>query len=256
MSKKHRKSPYLAGHQRSWIWGRHAVSETLEAGNWPILELYLGEEMPAEERALALQKAAQRGVAATTVSYERLRELCGASDHQGHLARMGPFPYAAVDELLDGHPESPLYVLLDGVRDAHNFGAILRSAAALGVTAVFCGGPGQTPINNHTVRASAGAVNRIPVATVDTLLPVMDALQEHGVRCIAADHRANTPAWECDFKPASALLLGNEAQGIQHELRERCDAAVMIPVSRGLDSLNVSAAAAALLYEALRQRSG
>lgn len=256
MKKKRTNNAYLAGHQRSWVWGRHAVLEILEAQRWPMRELYLAGELAESDRTAAAEKGGGLGAAVSVVDYERIRALCGAADHQGYLARMGPFPYVSLDALLKKVRETPLYVLLDGLRDPHNFGAILRSAAALGADAVIAGGEGQAPVNNHVVRASAGALNRIPLARADAMGPVLDSLREQGVWCVAAIPRADLPLWDCDFKQPVAILLGNEAQGISAELVARCDVSVTIPQESSLDSLNVAAAAAVVLYEVERQRSG
>ncbi|NLV44487.1 MAG: 23S rRNA (guanosine(2251)-2'-O)-methyltransferase RlmB [Candidatus Hydrogenedentes bacterium] len=256
MKRKRTENAYLAGHQRSWVWGRHAVMEILEAQRWQMRELYLAGELSESDRAAAAEKGLGLGAAVSEVDYERIRALCGAADHQGYLARMGPFPYDSLDALLERKSEAPLYVLLDGLRDPHNFGAILRSAAALGADAVIAGGEGQAPVNNHVVRASAGALNRIPLARADAMAPVLERLREQGVWCVAALPRADLPVWDCDFKQPVAILMGNEAQGLPDDLVARCDAGITIPQLSSLDSLNVAAAAAVVLYEVERQRSG
>ncbi len=255
MKKKQKRIPYLAGHEHSWIWGRHAVREILASGRWPVHELFLAEEMAEEDRAYAYETGVRLNARVSIVNYDRLRVLCKSTEHQGYLARMGPFPYTPIEEILENAPELPLYLVLDGIRDAHNFGAIIRSAAALGCTAVIAGSPGQTPVNSQTARASAGALNRIPIALEDTLDKVLDKLHDLGVFCIAGDAHAETPLWTHDLLRPAALLLGNEGHGIHPELLAKCDVTAVIPLSQSLDSLNVSAAAAAMLYEAQRQRS-
>ena len=255
MTKRQKDKPYLANHQRSWIWGRHAVCETLGAGRWPIRELYLAEELPVGEIAAALEKGERLGTSTVLTSHERLHSLCGNRDHQGYLARMGPFPYARMKDILAPTSATPLYIVLDGIRDAHNFGAIIRSAAALGASAVIAGGAGQSPINGQAARTSAGAVNRIPIALEHTLADVLQKLRAHGVPCIAAVASAETPVWACDFLKPTAVLFGNEGRGIEPEIVALCDSTVSVPLDRPMDSLNVSAAAVAVLYEAWRQRS-
>lgn len=254
MKRKRTNDAYLAGHQRSWVWGRHAVLEILEAQRWPMRELYLAGDLTESDRIVAAEKGEGLGAVVNMVDYARIRALCGATDHQGYLARMGPFPYAALDTVLEQGGEMPLYVLLDGLRDAHNFGAIIRSAAALGVDAVIAGGEGQAPVNNHAVRASAGALNRVPIVEADAMSFVVDQLRERGVFCVATMPRAEFSVCDCDFKRSVAVVLGNEARGVSPELLVRCDAAIAIPQRSSLDSLNVAAAAALVLYEAQRQR--
>lgn len=257
MSKRAKKPRnYLAGHQRSWIWGRHAVREILDAARWPMLELYLADDMDAEALRDASVKAKALGTETTVASRDRLRALCGAAEHQGYLARMGPYPYATLNEILAGADtsSSPLFLVLDSLRDPHNFGAVLRSAAALGVDAVIVGEADQTPINNHVARASAGAVNRIAVARASSLAAVLTTLHARGFRCVAAVPHAETPVWSCDLKGPTALVVGNENAGIHPELLAVCDTQVAVPSSQDMDSLNVLAATTAMLYEVLRQR--
>jgi len=257
MKKKAKDSKYLAGHQRSWVWGRHAVVEILDAARWSMLDLYLADELPHESINTFEQQARALGAEVSVVSRDRLRELCGVSEHQGFLARMGPYPYATWEEVIEkqeGNPSPPLYLVLDAMRDAHNYGAIIRSATALLATAVIVGVKDQAPVNNHVARASAGAVNRMSIVQVDSLVDTLQMLKGQGVVCAAADPRGTTPAWTYNFERPVALVMGNENAGISPEVLELCDDSIVIPGSGELDSLNVAAASAALLYEALRQR--
>lgn len=252
-----KRTDYLAGHQRSWVWGRHAVTEILDAGRWPMLELYLEEGLPGPEQQRCVEKARVLGAETHTVSRERLRTLCGAPGHQGYLARMGPFPYATLDEVLTAADTSalpPFYLVLDALRDPHNFGAIVRSAAALNATAIIVGIDGQTPVNNHVARSSAGAVNRVLIAQTDSLCGVVSMLKQQGARCIASEPRAPKPVWACDLTHATILVAGNEGAGIRPELVALCDERITVPCNNNLDSFNVLAATSVILYEAFRQR--
>lgn len=256
MKKKTSRHKYLAGHQRSWIWGCHAVTEILDAARWSMLDLYLADDLPPEKLEKCTWQGAQLGAAVTLVDRKRLRELCGASDHQGFLARMGPFPYATwaeVEEMQKTVTAPPRYLVLDAMRDAHNFGAIIRSAAALQATAIIVGAMDQAPVNNHVARASAGAVNRIPIMQVASLVKTMRDLAEQGVACVAAEPNGSVPVWSYDFKQPTAVVLGNESAGIRNDILDLCTVHIVIPGNSLLDSLNVAAANAAILYEALRQ---
>lgn len=258
MKKKSHNNKYLAGHQRSWVWGRHAVTEILDAGRWPVLELYLSDDLAPDKLNHYAALGKGMGADVAFVKRERIRELCGATDNQGYLARMGPYPYATWDdvyELQHENESAPLYVMLDAMRDAHNFGGIVRSAAALRATAVIVGMNDQSPVNNHVVRASAGAVNRIPLIQTDSLKETLIALKGDGVVCAAADTNGTLPVWQYNFNQSTVLVFGNESAGITPELLECCDKRLVIPDNDILDSLNVAAAAAAILYEALRQKS-
>ncbi len=170
---------------------------------------------------------------------------------------MGPFPYAALEDVLkesEGAAGPRIFLLLDAIRDPHNFGAIIRSAAALGASAVVIGEEGQAPVNNHVARASAGALNRIPIVQVPEIGQAPPILKARGIRIVAANHRASTPAWEYDFSKDACLVLGNEGSGIGDDMLRLCDDEIAIPGVAEIDSLNVAAAATAILYEARRSR--
>ena len=189
MKKKNTKEKYLAGHQRSWVWGRHSVREILAAQRWPVRELYLDYDLPDTIQNEAAEQGVKLGATVYQVNSERIRTLSGAPDHQGYLMRMGPFPYADLSELFATPSERPLYLLVNNLRDPHNFGAILRSAAAFAADAVIACGEHRAPINNHVVRASAGALNRVSIAAADKTVALLDDLKAQGIRCVAATPR-------------------------------------------------------------------
>ncbi|MBW7865463.1 MAG: RNA methyltransferase [Candidatus Hydrogenedens sp.] len=258
-----KKQRFAGGHQRGWLWGRHAVMEALEAAHWPVVELYLDGTLPEDAlgRARALGEA--QGALCEVVPDRRLFELAHTHEHQGYLARMGPFPYTPLEEALSGGDgvkrpagDAPLYLMLDAVQDTFNFGAILRSAEAMGVWAVIVGKTNQACVNSLVARASSGAINRIPVAEVDDLPAVAAELASRGVLVAAADEKSGVGCAGPDFCGPTALVLGNEGRGISPELMARCAARVRIPMFGAIGSLNVAAAAAVLLYEIRRQRGG
>jgi 23S rRNA (guanosine2251-2'-O)-methyltransferase len=263
MSKSNRKKQgrFLAGHQRSWLWGRHPVTEVIAAGRWPIMELYLADTLSAEVVAHASALAGAQGAEVVVASSARLRELGHVDEHQGFLARMGPFPYASVEEALRGGEEGErddgtpaLWLVLDAIQDTFNFGAIVRSAEAMGARGIFVGTTSQAGVNSLVARASAGAVNRIPIAEVEDFSALVETLRAAGARVLAADEKGADACTECDFRAPTALILGNEGRGVRPELACLCDGRVCIPMSGSIASLNVAAAAAVLLYEAWRQK--
>lgn len=264
MSKKRGKSAkkLLGSHQRSWIWGRRAVIEILEAGRWPAAELYLDETMAESELDGARRLAEGLGVAVRLEPAKRLFDLCHAKDHQGYLAKMLEFPYADAEEILSGMSaetgrfrSNPIFAVLDSIRDSFNFGAIVRSAETLGVDAVFIGERGQSPVTSQTARSSAGAVNRVPIARVADLAALAAQLRERGAAVVAADEKSDVDCADCDFRGPAAIVLGNESEGVSPELLEVCDARVRIPQSGAVGSLNVAVAAGILFYEIRRQRN-
>ena len=260
-SKRKKQGRFLAGHQRSWLWGKHPVTEVLEAGRWPVMELYLSDTLPENVVKHTRGLAETQGTEVTVAPAERLRELGHVDEHQGFLARMGPFPYASVDDVLRGGEEGErddgtpaLWLVLDAVQDSFNFGAMVRSAEALGARGIFVGVESQAGVNSLVARSSAGAVNRIPIAETEDLPALVELLRSMGVQTLAADEKGGKPCSECDFRQPTALVLGNEGRGVRPELVDRCDDRVCIPMSGAIASLNVAAAAAVLLYESWRQK--
>ncbi|HUT24953.1 MAG TPA: 23S rRNA (guanosine(2251)-2'-O)-methyltransferase RlmB [Sumerlaeia bacterium] len=282
----------LGSHQRCWIWGRHAVREILEAGRWTPIELVLSEGLPSGELRNARELAEKRGAAVRVESAERLTQLCHVAEHQGYLAKMPPFPYADASEILSridrggtpaapagasargtpvGEAEAPAssclsadtasanavtLVILDAIQDPFNFGAIVRSAEALGVDGVFIGEDRQVEVTSMVARASAGAVNRLPIARVGDLADLATQLRALGVRILGASEKAGQECAACDFRRPAAIVLGSEGAGISPPLLEICDGLVRVPQRGVIASLNVAAAAAILFYEARRQKTG
>lgn len=246
----------MGSHNRSWLWGHHLVRETLEAGRWPIVELRLSEDLPPAERDAVTTMAAGQSIPVAIESSDRLRQLCGASDHQGYLARMRPFPFASVDELLGGLSANPVLGLLDGIQDPHNFGAIIRSAEVLGVEGILVPQRRQSDVTTIVARSSAGAVNHLPLARSEDLVDAVRRLrEERGLRIVAADHRAERLPFEQDWTVPSAVIIGNEAAGVSEELRQASDDRVRIPQVGRIESLNAAVAAGILFYEIRRQRT-
>ena len=194
----------MGSHQRCWIWGRMSVVETLRAARWPILELHLSEDLPHDELDAATRLAESLNLAVSLKSAQDLSQLCHSEEHQGYLAKMPPFPYDDADELLRKRPDRAFYVLLDAVQDPFNFGAILRSAEALGVDAVFVGTTNQVEVTSLVVRTSSGAVNHLPLAKVDDLAAWIGRLKEAGIRIIGTAPKAKRDVSRVDFRRAVA----------------------------------------------------
>jgi len=249
-----RQDRLLGNHQRSWLWGKHLVRETWEAAAWPILELHLADRLDEQIVADLQTEAKRRGVPVEIESSSRLTQLCGAKDHQGFLAKMGPFPYAGPDQLLENRSSDRLYVALDQLQDSYNFGAVIRCAEVFGVAAVIIGEQRQTPVNSQVARSSAGAVNRVPILRIPNLSNFLQTLSETGVTVWAASEKAATPIDNQNLIEPSALVIGNEGRGVTTEVERVCQGSLRIPQSGSIGSLNAAVAAGIVLYEAQRQR--
>ena len=223
------------------VYGRRAVREALR-GRREVLEL------------LATERAARDGWdrKPKIVPEKALNELAGTRDHQGVVARVEPFRYADAYELAAGEP---LLVVLDQVTDPHNLGAVIRSTEGAGATGVILPAHRSARVTPAVARASAGAVEHLPVAVVPNLARYLNEVKGPRLWVYAAD-AAGTPMAEADLSGGLSLVFGAEGKGLRPHVRRACDAVVSIPLAGRVESLNVSVAAAILLYEAKRQRRG
>jgi 23S rRNA (guanosine2251-2'-O)-methyltransferase len=269
--RKKKKGSYSGNHQRSWLWGHHAVCETLESGKWPVLEIFASKEAHQQHTVL-LQTKQNAGIPVEIVDYSRLEQLTHSTEHQGLIARLGAFPYCAsatFEELLkaamanfaeqpgnavDTASEVPLVVICDRIQDAYNFGAILRCCDGAKVTGVIVGDRNQAEVTPHVARSSAGAVNHIPITRVHSLADAIHQVKHLGLQVVAADANARSSIWETSLTTPTALLVGSEAHGIQQELLSLCDHKIIIPMLGHVTSLNVAVATGILLYEIRRQQ--
>jgi 23S rRNA (guanosine2251-2'-O)-methyltransferase len=181
-----------------------------------------------------------------------LERLCVSPDHQGVVAEVDPYPYADPGGLLRG--EDALLIALDQVQDPRNLGAVCRSAEFAGAAGVVVPERRSAAVTPATCKASAGAVEHLQVAHVRNLADWLAAAKDAGFWIWGADAEAKAPAWEADLKGPTVLVLGGEGSGIRPRVAAACDGLVALPRRGQVESLNVSAAATALLFEALRQR--
>lgn len=230
---------------RDLVYGRNAVREALR-GRRAVLELWTSERAAATLEWLAEVPRAR-------LRKEReLTEAAGTPDHQGIVAWCEPYPYADAWELAS--VEQPLVCCLDQVTDPRNLGAVVRSAAGAGATGVVVPAHGATVVTPAVCRASAGAVEHLPVAVVPNLARYLSEVKGDRLWAYAAAADGEVGLWETDLTDGVVLVLGAEGKGVRPLVRRTCDATIAIPLAPGVESLNVSVAAALVLYEARRQR--
>ncbi|MBL8852206.1 MAG: 23S rRNA (guanosine(2251)-2'-O)-methyltransferase RlmB [Planctomycetaceae bacterium] len=254
---KRRKSgrrELVGSHQKSWLYGRHAVLESLRAGRWTPLEVWIAEDLEHETRVEATAAAARLGVKTLDAAPGTMTRRCGGLAHQGLMALMPPFPYADTHAVLDGGGRSAFFIVLDGVQDPYNFGAILRSADVFGANGVFVPTANQCDVTVQVARSSAGAVNYVPIAQAPDLAELLVEMTTRGIRRVAAAGTAQRTLTEIDLSGPVALLIGNEGIGVRPDLVAACDDTARIPQSGHVESLNAAVAAGILCYEVQRQR--
>jgi 23S rRNA (guanosine2251-2'-O)-methyltransferase len=240
------------------IFGVRPVEEVCRARPREVAVVYLAEGTRGAEVDRAVAAARDRGITVELRPRAVVADLAGrGSTHQGIAAVVGGYRYAAVEDLLAraaSASEAPLLVLLDGVTDPHNLGAVVRSAEVLGAHGVVIPERGAAPVSGATVKASAGATERVLVSQVPRLLGAIDDLRDQGVRVLGAAAEKGEPIHAVDLTGPTAFVLGSEGRGTREAVARRCDGLVQIPQRGQVASLNVSVAGAILLYEAMRQR--
>jgi 23S rRNA (guanosine2251-2'-O)-methyltransferase len=232
---------------REQVYGRRPVREALR-GRREVLELW------STERALKAESWLREvDRPRVQVKLEReLSEAAGTRDHQGVLAWCEPYRYADGWELAQA--ERPLLACLDQVTDPRNLGAVIRSAEGAGASGVVVPAHGSATVTPAVARSSAGAVEHLPVAVVPNLARYLGEVKRPDLWVYAAVGDGAKPMWETDLTGGAALVFGAEGKGLRPLVRRTCDDAVSIPMAGNVESLNVSVAAALLLYEAKRQR--
>jgi 23S rRNA (guanosine2251-2'-O)-methyltransferase len=230
------------------VYGRRAVREALR-GPREVVELW------ASERAVAAEPWLSDGGPRVQVKPEReLSEAAGTRDHQGVVAYCAPYRYADGYEL--AAEEKPLLGCLDRVTDPRNLGAVCRSAEGAGATGVIVPAHGSARVTAAVCRSSAGAVEHVRLAVVPNLARFLSDVKGADLWVYGAAGDAGKPMWETDLSGGAAFVFGAEGRGLRPLVRRTCDELVSIPLSGTVESLNVSVAAAVLLYEARRQRVG
>jgi 23S rRNA (guanosine2251-2'-O)-methyltransferase len=232
---------------REQVYGRRPVREALR-GRREVLELWATERAARAEPWL---READRPRVQVKLERE-LSEAAGTRDHQGVVAWCEPFRYADAHEL--AAIERPLLACLDQVSDPRNLGAVCRSAEGAGATGVVLPAHGSARVTPAVCRSSAGAVEHLPVAVVPNLARYLGDIKRDDLWVVAAAGDSGTTMWQADLSGGLAFVFGAEGRGLRPLVRRTCDLAVSIPQLGRIESLNVSVAAAVLLYEARRQR--
>src|SRR6186713_971721 len=236
------------------ICGINPVLEALAAGTRHFDRLLIVKGLRNQRVSEAIARASQQGIPLRFESRETLDRMAGGLSHQGIMAVVSAKPVIDMETLLAGARDPALVVVLDGVEDPRNLGAILRTAEAAGADGVLLPERHSAGLSETVSRASAGGLEHVKVARIGNLVQALEALKARGIWVVGFD-AAGTERWDAvDLTKPVALVLGGEGRGIRRLVREHCDHLVSIPHFGHVSSLNVSVAAGIALYEAVRQR--
>jgi len=237
--------------------GIHAVKEALEARR-PIDRIAIAKGRQDTRVEEIVQLARKQGVPVRFEDRGQIDRLANSKDHQGVVALAAARAVATLEDILahanSGHGQG-LIVLLDGVEDPHNLGAIIRTALAAGAHGVVIPERRAAGLTDTVARASAGALAHLPVAKVTNLVRSMEELKEAGFWLVGLDEQGEKNYTEVDYTSPAGIVLGSEGQGLHELTRKRCDFVVSLPTTGPVKSLNVSVAAGVVLFEAIRQRN-
>jgi 23S rRNA (guanosine2251-2'-O)-methyltransferase len=245
----------MTGNQKTFIFGTRSVMEAIHAGQ-DIDKILIQKNLNNPLVRALISLARDYKIPMQRVPVQKLNRYT-RKNHQGVVCLLSAIAYASLDHIVTqafGEGRSPLVVLLDRITDVRNFGAIARSADAAAADALVTPLTGQAQITPEAIKASAGALNHLPVCRVSKLKATIEELQHSGIQVVACTEKAEKTIYEANLKIPTAILMGSEEDGITPELLSSCNLGVKIPMAGKISSLNVSVATALILFECVRQR--
>ena len=254
----HRKylGDLILGNQKEIIFGIRAVTEAIQSGQ-ELEKIFFRKDLRGEQSSELLNLTRKAGIPSQFVPIEKLNRYT-RKNHQGVVALISPILYHDMEKLVPMVYESgrvPLMMVLDGITDVRNFGAIARTAECAGVDGLIIPHKGAARIHEDAVKTSAGALLTIPVCRHYNLVEAVRYLKNSGIRVVGATEKSKLTFYETSFMDPVAIIMGSEEKGISGALLKMCDELVSIPLFGNISSLNVSVAASLLMYEAIRQRT-
>lgn len=237
--------------------GRNSVLELLESGK-DINKIYIerGEKQGSIHKIIA--KAKENGIVLVEMEKNKLRQMAQTENYQGVIAIVPPFEYCDVDDILEEakqRNENPFILILDGIEDPHNLGAIIRTAETAGVHGIIIPKRRAASVNSTVNKVSAGAVEYMKIARVNNINDTIRYLKDKDVWIIGTDMNATKFYYEEDFKGSVAIVIGSEGFGMSRLVKENCDLLVKIPMKGKITSLNASVSAGITIYEVVKQRN-
>jgi len=242
--------------KKTLIIGKEAVMQAIQSGK-QLDRIYLQNNMPGKLVEEIKSIALQHNIPINKVPVEKLDGF-NITGHEGIVAQIARVQYLDLQEVISfivEKGETPLFLLLDGITDIRNIGGIARTAYCCGVHAFIIPEKGVGALNEDAVLTSAGALEKISVCRVNSLMEAVDELHLNGIKVFASEMSANKNVFDCDFKEPCAIIMGNEEKGIYPALMKVCDEKFKIPMTGDFESLNVGVATGMILYEVMRQRA-
>jgi 23S rRNA (guanosine2251-2'-O)-methyltransferase len=249
----HNKKPGIK--KSSLIIGRQPIIEAIQSGR-PVDKILFQRNVAGESIGTIRQLAKEKNIPIQQVPPEKLHALTKAN-HQGCIAIAGLVQYLDLQQVVDhvvGTGEAPLFIMLDGVTDVRNIGAIARTAVCCGAQALIIPDKGVGALNEEALKSSAGALELIQVCRVNSLMKAVDTLHLNGIKVYAAEMTATAKVFELPYTEPCCVIMGSEDKGVFPGLLKICDDVFNIPMTGDFESLNVSVAAGIILYEAMKQR--
>ena len=237
------------------IFGKNAITEALISGNREINKILISKNIHNDAKLNRIKELAQqKGIVFQFVAKEKFQAY-SEFNHQGIIAQISPLKYTDFEEFLEQKHENASLVILDGIEDPHNFGAIIRSCVCAGVSGIIIPSRRNVQVNSIVEKTSAGAINHIPIIKVNSLVNAIQRLKETDWWIIAADASSNDNYYDIKYNDMNfALIMGAEHAGVSKSLLKMSDFKVKIPMMKDFNSLNVSNAAAVIIFESLRQK--
>jgi len=239
----------------SLVIGAEAIAEAIDEGK-QLDRIYV--DTKANNKAISDVKrlAAQHNIPVNYVPTAKLNSF-NVNDHGGCIAQLSKVKYYGLQEMISfviEKGETPLFLLLDGITDIRNIGGIARTAYCCGVQAIIIPDKGVGALNEDAILTSAGALEKMPVCRVNSLMKAVDELHLNGIKVFASEMKASNNIYQCDFTEPCAIIMGSEEKGIYPALMKTADEKFKIPMKEDFESLNVSVSTGVILYEAIRQR--
>jgi 23S rRNA (guanosine2251-2'-O)-methyltransferase len=237
------------------IIGRHPVIEAIESGR-AIDKIFFQNNVSGDSIGRIRRLAKDKNIPIQQVPLEKLYSFT-RGNHQGCIAIAALVQYLDLQQVIDqvvGKGETPLFLILDGITDVRNIGAIARTALCYGVQAIIIPDKGVAALQEDALKSSAGALEKILISRVNSLMKAVDELHLNGIRVLASELKAEKNVFDCDFKMPVTIVMGSEDKGIYPALLKICDEKFKIPMKGDFESLNVSVATGIILYEAMKQR--